>query len=362
MISATSYQPIFQTLVLLLTIVLTVRYQTLTDSQVIAAKGGTSKLLGWILAVSMAVFVGTRPMSAVFVDMVNYNAVYHSLRIDWPFNFSMAKENYLFDNLFDWLASNKVDIFIFFLIIAAIYFIVTYKAMTRLFKGNALYAYVAWLAAFSTFSYATNGIKAGAAAALFVCAIAYRDRKLWAVLLLAASLGFHHSMVVPLAAFCVALFYRNTKTYFIVWGVCILLAAAHVTYFQELFAGLSSESVSKHYLAQSGTDWGGKTGFRWDFILYSALPLGVAYYTLIVKKVKSDTYAFMVNIYLMVNSIWLLCMYMPFNNRTAYLSWCIYPVVLVYPFLNCRVRERQTTWLNIVTWIQLSFTLVFSML
>ena len=35
--------------------------------------------------------------------------------------------------------------------------------------------------------------------------------------------------------------------------------------------------------------------------------------------------------YLTCNGIWMLCMYAQFTNRIAYLSWFMYPILLVYP-------------------------------
>lgn len=213
------------------------------------------------------------------------------------------------------------------------------------------------MGAFSTFSYATNGIKAGAAAALFLCAIAYRDRIWIAALLLFASLGFHHSMIVPIAAFIGALVCKKPKYYYAFWVFCFLIALGNITYFQELFAGLSKDQSAVNYLTNTSTDWGGKTGFRWDFVIYSSFPLLVGWYTVFKRKVKSERYNFILNIYLFTNAIWLLCMYVPFNNRIAYLSWCLYPIVLVYPFFNCGQMTHEKQIMNCVVWIQLLFTL-----
>lgn len=59
------------------------------------------------------------------------------------------------------------DATFFFGLIAAIYFIGMFVACRKLFPSNTLIVFLVCLAAFSTFSYGTNGIKAGAAASLF---------------------------------------------------------------------------------------------------------------------------------------------------------------------------------------------------
>lgn len=72
-------------------------------------------------------------------------------------------------------------------------------------------AYLVFLAAFSTFSYATNGIKAGAAASIFILALSYSDKLSICIPLLLVSLSFHHSMTLPLAAFALTFIFKNTK-------------------------------------------------------------------------------------------------------------------------------------------------------
>lgn len=354
--SAALYQIVYLIVVTIFTIALSVAHGR---KSLISQTRSSNDYRGYILALIFSLFIGLRPLSGrYFVDMANYRANYYALRLGKNFEFSLDKENYLFDNIFDWLAANYIEITVFFLIIAIVYFLGYYIAIARLFPGDSLYAFIIFLGAFSTFSYATNGIKAGAASALFLCAIAYRDKKIIAAILLFATLGFHHSMVVPIVAYLFALICKNSKYYFLFWGGCLLISAAHITFFQELFAGLTTDESAVEYLTENNTDWGGKTGFRLDFVLYSALPLAVGWYAIFKQNVRSLQYQFILNIYLFTNAIWMLCMYVPFNNRIAYLSWCMYPIVFSYPFFNCVPMIKQRKLLNEVVWIQLMFTLV----
>ena len=47
---------------------------------------------------------------------------------------------------------------------------------------------------------------------------------------------------------------------------------AKVTFFQDLFAGIADESGAE-YLSSTNSDWGGKSGFRIDFVVYSFMPV-----------------------------------------------------------------------------------------
>lgn len=231
------------------------------------------------------------------------------------------------------MASNGFQLSVFFLIIALIYFVGMWLCCRRLFPSNSFFAFLVCLGAFSTFSYGVNGIKAGAAASLFLIAIAYCNQLKIAIPFLLLSLGFHHSMVLPIAAFALAWYYRNTKVYFYGWIFCLIVATLHITFFQQFLAGFSDERGAE-YLLSSGQNWGGVTGFRIDFVIYSVVPIIIGFWALYRKFVESSTYEFILSIYLITNSVWMLCMYTNYNNRIAYLSWFLYPIVLIYPFLR----------------------------
>lgn len=57
----------------------------------------------------------------------------------------------------------------------------------------------------------------------------------------------------------------------------------------------------------------------------------MGYYVKFKYQLEDKLYDTMLNIYLTCNGIWMLCMYAQFTNRIAYLSWFIYPILLVYP-------------------------------
>ena len=355
MIDASLYLSIYSLTSFVLTMVMSSIYSRMPDSRIDSQKP-TSSITGWMIALIFAIFFGFRPISGYyFVDMAKY---YFSYINGWGTHhtFDWNAGNYLFDNLILEMASLEIDPSVFFFVIALIYFLGTFVAMQKLFPKDALLGFVAFLGAFSTYSYGTNGIKAGAAAALFLCAIAYRHNRVLCLMFLFLTLGFHHSMIMPVAAFIICSFFKKPKYYFILWVACVLVAALHISAFQELFA-LMSDEQGAIYLNAIDTDWGGKSGFRIDFIIYSAMPVLVGYITIFKYKVKSENYNFILNLYMLTNAIWMLCMYAAFTNRIAYLSWLMYPVVLIYPFLNKRFMPRQYKMAITAVWYQLLFTL-----
>lgn len=360
MIEAYIYHTIYLILVTILTVIVTnrLRVHTIMEDRV----SFKNTLPGYTVALLIALFIGFRPLSGIyFVDMWNYNSIYYALQYGKPFELDLNTDNIIFDNLFSWLGANLYEVTVVFVIISLCYFLFAYKAATLLFKNYAFLAFVVFLGAFSTFSYGTNGIKAGAAASFFLCALGYRDSWLKATVFLALSLGFHHSMIMPVAAFVIAWFIKNPKIYFSIWIIALLIAASHITFFQELFAGMADERGAG-YLNDTEGDWGGKAGFRLDFVLYSALPVVIGYFAIFKYNLRSKKYYFLLNTYLLTNAIWMLCMYASFTNRIAYLSWLMYPFVTIYPFFYDEFIPEQTLRLKQVVWFQLSFTLFMNVI
>ena len=353
------YQPIYLALVSIITFYI-VSYYRQVDYIQVDNRTRNGVLFSFLCAVIAAFFIGLRPNAKCFADTVNYVYFYRLLE-GKVFNFDVNAENFLFDNLYQWMASCQLGWPTFFLVIACIYFIGAWVACRKLFPKDVMMAFLVFLAAFSTFSYGTNGIKAGAAASLFLIAVAYYENKWIALLFLCLSLGFHHSMTLPIGAFLLAYFYKNTKAYFIAWGICLLMAVLHISYFQNLLAGMSDERGAE-YLMSSGQNWGGRSGFRLDFVLYSAMPVLVGYWAIFRKYIQSRTYEFILSIYLTTNGVWMLCMYANFTNRIAYLSWFLYPFVLIYPFLNEDWGENKYRTFAWVAFLHLSFTLFMSII
>ncbi len=199
----------------------------------------------------------------------------------------------------------------FFIFIAVIYFIGTYIACRKFFHNNTLAAYLVFLIAFSTFSYAVNGIKAGAASAIFfyVLLLIKKDHPKISILLAVLSWTFHHSMFVCLAAYFVICFYSRPKWYFLFWVVCLLLSLAHVSYFQNIFVNISDEKGASYLDSNNLAGWGGEIGFRYDFVLYSMMPILIGWYAIYKKGIISRQYNEILCFYLLVNGLWLcVCM------------------------------------------------------
>ena len=361
MISAAYYQTIYLIIVTLMTLGVYIQYQSRNGLR--EFKHTTTDAMTGVLVLFMVFFIGLRPVSGrYFGDMVNYASWYGIFYEGEPFHFDGNTGNLLFDNLFAWWGSMRLGYTSFFVFIATIYFGAVYLGIRKLFPNHRFAAYLVFLAAFSTFSYATNGIKAGAAASLFIWAMGYRENLKVCIPLILISWGFHHSMIMVVAGFVLTLFVKNPKYYFYGWVFCLLMAAAHITVFQHFFSGFTTEHGAEYLLGDVSED-GTKGGFRIDFILYSAVPVVVGWFAVFKKKMRlSRLYKDLLNLYLCLNGIWMLCMYAEFTNRIAYLSWFLYPIVLIYPFLQEQWGKSRYKTFGLVMLGHLGFTLFMNLI
>ncbi len=308
------------------------------------------KGVAFFLLMFMVLFIGLRPQSGMyFVDMGNYIDDWYMIQADL---ITSGVNNYIWDPLFFALAISDFPIDFFFTIVALVYFGGIFIACKKIFPRDTLLAFLVYLAGFSTFSYGTNGIKAGAAASLFLVAMAFWGNKKVSYLFLFLTLGIHHAMIVPIVAYFCASIVKNHKYYLYFWFFCFILAALHITFFMSFLSGFTDEHGAE-YLQ------GGETvsGFRPDFIIYSAVPIFLGYYLVNKYKLKSSYYDFLWNVYTLTNSVFLICTYGESINRIAYLSWLMYPIVLIYPFLNIIWSKRQDIYMKYAVYGHLGFTL-----
>ena len=359
MIPAAYYQTIYLIIVTLITFGVYSQYQR--RNGLCEFKHTTTDAMAGALLLFMVLFIGLRPVSIIFADMVGY-AEWYLYYEGEVFNFNTNTDNLIFDNMQRWWGSERLGYTSFFVCIAAIYFGAAYLGIRKLFPNHRLTAYLVFLAAFSTFSYGTNGIKAGAAASLFILAMGYRENLKVCIPLILLSWGFHHSMIMVVAGFVLTLFVKNPKYYFYGWVFCFLMAALHITAFAQFFSGFTTEHGAEYLLSEGGSD-GTKGGFRIDFILYSAMPVLVGYYAVFKKKMRlSPLYKDLLNLYLVLNGLWMLCMYAEFTNRIAYLSWFLYPIVLIYPFLQEQWGRSRYKTFGLVMLGNLGFTLFMNII
>ena len=150
---------------------------------------------------------------------------------------------------------------------------------------------------------------------------------------------------------------RNTKLNISFWLFCIVLGLLFQEQFKTLFSGLINDERMASYLnAEVDKEMFSHTGFRWDFLAYSALPIIIGWFITSKNKVIDKTYAFILHTYIFSNAFWVLINTAAYSNRFAYLSWFLYPIVLIYPFCKFIFLRNQSVILGILLIGMTAFT------
>lgn len=90
------------------------------------------------------------------------------------------------------------------------------------------------------------------------------------------------------------------------------------------------------------------TGFRWDFLIFSAVPIWWGWHVTNRLKSKDRSYEIVLNTYILANSIWVMVSRAAFSNRFAMLSWFLYFLVMAYPLLKFELYKNQGGRISIV--------------
>jgi len=294
-----------------------------------------------------------RPISGVFTDMVNYSEQFSSAQNGYS---DIQNKDIGFD-FFMLFSSKLMNVNFFFFLCAFLYIYTLYLVCKKWFAEYWFYAFLLLVGSFSFWAYGTNGIRNGIAGSLFLLGIS-RDKRVWQIVLIFLAVNFHKSILLPTLGFILAQFFNKPKTMVGFWLLCIPLSLAAGGFWETFFAGLGFEDERLSYLTQGNVndDNFSSTGFRWDFILYSATAVFAGWYFIVKKGFKDKIYYWLFNTYIFANAFWILVIRANFSNRFAYLSWFMMALVIVYPFLkenSMKIQPRVLAW---VILLYFSFT------
>lgn len=252
----------------------------------------------------------------------------------------------------------------FFGVLACLYIITYLVAYKNIYSSNFGIAFIILVCSFSFFGYGVNGMRNGIALAFVTLAISNLNRKLWqTVLMCIIGLSFHKSALLPICAFVLVRFYNKPKVYMGVWFACLLLSLVLGNFLASLIPAdlMREDDRLSSYLTADFADQQNATfsyiGFRFDFLFYSMIPIIVGWKYM--KKLESiDTFYLRVwSTYVICNAFWILTIYVPYNNRFAYLSWFLFPILVTYPF----VKEKTRLTRNIHSVLFLNYLFMFLM-
>lgn len=286
--------------------------------------------------------VGFRPVHYVFGDTVNYAKTYS--------DFSQISERFTTSRdalfyLFMWVCSQVMTVNWFFFIVEILYVLPIIVACYRLFQKNYDIGALFCFAAFSFFTYSVNGIRNGVALSLVLLALTFiqgntRDKVICGIISVLA-ISIHASAALPVVCMLSACFIKKPKWFFYFWALAVLISLVAGNTVTNLFASLGfDERLSDYIHPDIEEDIYTVTGFRWDFLLYSAMPIILGWYLIFKKRVYNSTYLLLFGSYVLANAFWIMVIRAEFSNRFAYLSWFLYPIVLCYPLLKLKIWPK----------------------
>ena len=323
---------------------------SIIDSRIKKVRISISQICAFILTILIIFFIGLRPSSGVFVDMNYYAYVYNNIYDGTASNYTQSSRGewffYEFGNFCKRLGFSDSK---YFLTIAFVYFGLMFTTCLMLMRRNLLIAVLFCYISFSCFSYGVNGMRNGMACSITLMAVTLLCGNKWekciAAVLMVLAYGTHHSTSLPcFCAISALLFVKDTKWAIYFWIASIFISLVAGNFVTEFFVNLGFDDRMEQYanLEEEQTVTNNElSGFRIDFIIYSIMPIIMAWYITMKRNFKDKTYQILATTYILSNAFWIMVIRSNQSNRFAYLSWFLYPIVIAYPLLRMNIWDNQ---------------------
>ena len=363
MIPAQLYSIVFLYIVVVLTIFVSLKLSGQTYNTI--RHGDNNSVFALGLCMILALWIGMRPSWWGFGDSVLYEHVFNLMKNDIPDAYGESAE--IVWNTITYYCSQTMDVSAYFTIISFGYFGFTYLACRIFTPNNVLVSVLFMLGAFSFYAYGTNGLRNGLACSITLFIIAFMscsNKNLpIALIFVFLAINIHRTTLLPLTSLFASVYViKSFKWAYIFWLLSILISLVAGGAMTTMFAGLGFDDRLS-YLTDYDIGMFSHTGFRWDFLLYSMMPIVLGYYVVIKRGIQDRTYTILLNTYTLANAFWVMVIRANYSNRFAYLSWFMYPIVLAYPLLRLDVwgdmqgkRLKQIMLAHIrFTWFMATF-------
>lgn len=321
-----------------------------------AATKSFASVLGMFLLIFIILYLGIRPVSYVFGDMLTYGQLYNRIAAGETV---IITKDYLFNYFLRYSAKIMSDRLFFFLC-AVIYILPCYLFSKKYCGTYWYYVFFIFIGSYMFWPFGTNGIRNGLGTSLFILALCFYGRSVLLYSLMALSFGVHSSLIIPIAAFIVAGVYKNPKIYLYIWLAAIPLSLIGGGFWESFFGGLGfgDDTRAEDYLTKGNVynDQFAYTGFRWDFLFYSSFAAFAGWYFIFKKKVTDTFYIHLWGTYMIANAFWILVIRANFSNRFAYLSWFLMAPVIAYPLLRYKLFPNQYSVVGVVIAVYYLFT------
>lgn len=252
---------------------------------------------------------------------------------------------------------------IYFFIIASMY-TYFYLLSSKNFTNNkgTLTMFMMIISSLFFVPYGFNTIRAGLAMSVLFLALSYYNKqRLFFIVIALCAINIHQSVTLTLVSFLAALLIKKPKMCFSIWLSSIILSFSMGSYFESLFVDMFENNRANSYLLADAENTIYNRGFRWDFIIYSLIPILIGYYYIYKKKYTDNLYTILYCTYLLANTFWILVIRANYTDRFAYLSWALMPIILIYPLINGNLYKHQNYAISLVVLLNVAFTFILSL-
>ena len=354
-IPGAAYGTIFYNTVLVLCLLTAFRLVSSTGNSLLYSKPSLP-VPTIVVTVIIILFMGLRPNESYFVDTYMYAHSFNLMQNGFAASSSASSGGeWLWARIMFAFATGSGDVHAFFLVTDLLYYGLMLLCCWRLFPNNTWLAMLFFIGSFSTYSYGVNGIRNGVACSVVLVAIALaadgtKPERYAGLLLSLVAIAIHRSTALPIAALWAAVFIiRHPKQAIYFWVAAIFLSLLVGNRVGDFFASLGfDDRMTSYFQGQNNAKDMAQfshTGFRWDFLLYSAMPVLFTWYLTVKRNFNDRAFNIIAVTYILANAFWILVIRAAFSNRFAYLSWFMYPLVICYPLLRFNIwpdQDRKT--------------------
>jgi hypothetical protein len=354
---ASLYQPLFLLIITLLCLITGSRY--LISSGNILQQTQEGWLFPFALSIVFVLWIGMRPVSGAFGDTVNYALGYANMNLD------TVEVDWHSEWIWQWFTMGckkaGLSVHLYFTLIETGYILSAWLAVRKFLPTHPMLGMLFVWSSLMFFTFGTNGLRNGLACHLILLAMAFlfEDKYIVGGFLCLVAFGIHRSVMLPVVAILAGIFLiRNPKVAIAFWVVSIGLSQVAGGPITAFFASLGfDERMSSYTSSDADMSQFSSTGFRWDFLLYSAMPVLMAWYVCVKRQIQDNWYNALCVTYCLCNAFWIIVIRSSFSNRFAYLSWFLYPLMIVYPLVNLPVWRDQDQKTGLILLSYCGFTL-----
>lgn len=325
-----------------------------------------------LLSILLALWIGTRPTDAIgmgYGDSINYARSYELMAAnDLSLSTAVLGSEWLWQLMMIVCIQCSLDVSSFFLIVAIGYVMTATWAMKKILPTRPYLGFLFLISSLMYYSFSVNGLRNGLACHMILLAMAFFMDDRWSVAALIAflAIGIHRSVLLPIVAALAAWkLIRKPRYAIYFWLLCIVMSLYGGDLFMNYLASLGYDDRMATYTSgdlADHRDMFSATGFRWDFLAYSAVPIALTWLVNILRKKRDGWFNIISVTYILCNAFWVLVIRAEYSNRFAYLSWFLYPVVIAYPLCNMKAWRNQNYVAGLTLLLYFSFTFIMDTL